>query len=130
MHVFERECVCVCVYPQCAEATESLQHAVVYVLQSVGGQNQLIDPRGSFKCPLLYVSDAIITQVTARNSEKEREERDGEGVADIERQRKAEEGNSAKKERDKHRETERTNKLIVITLKVFPRPHAPLVLAV
>lgn len=33
-----------CVYPQCAEATESLQHAVVYVLQSVGGQNQLIDP--------------------------------------------------------------------------------------
>lgn len=36
--------VCMCVYPQCAEATESLQHAVVYVFQSVGGQNQLIDP--------------------------------------------------------------------------------------
>ncbi|KAF3852105.1 hypothetical protein F7725_005460 [Dissostichus mawsoni] len=44
---------------QCAEATESLQHAVVYVLQSVGGQDQLIDPGGSFKCPLLYVSDTL-----------------------------------------------------------------------
>lgn len=56
--------VWVCVYPQCAEATESLQHAVVYVLQSVGGQNQLIDPWSSFKRSLLYVSDTVITQVT------------------------------------------------------------------
>lgn len=38
---------------------------MMYVLQSVGGQNQLIDPRSSFKRPLLYVSDAIITQVAA-----------------------------------------------------------------
>lgn len=41
LHVYLK---CVCVYPQCAEATESLQHAVVDVFQSVGGQNQLIDP--------------------------------------------------------------------------------------
>lgn len=71
-------CACVCVYPQRAEATESLQHAVVYVLQSVGGQNQLIDPRGSLKRPLLYVGDTIITQVTAkrrrRRTKGEREE--------------------------------------------------------
>lgn len=69
-YVFRCVCVCVFVHPQCAEATESLQHAVVYVLQSVGGQNQLVDPRGSFKCPLLYVSDAVITQVTARRGSK------------------------------------------------------------
>lgn len=55
----------VCVYPQCTEAAESLQHAVVHVLQSVGGQDQLIDPRSSFKRSLLNVSDAVIAQVTA-----------------------------------------------------------------
>lgn len=33
------QCMCECVYPQRAEATESFQHAVMYVLQSVGGQD-------------------------------------------------------------------------------------------
>ena len=75
--------MCVCVHPQCAEATESLQHAVVYVLQSVGGQNQLIDPRSSFKCPLLYVSDAVITQVTAGRGNKVLKMKRGDGQEDI-----------------------------------------------
>lgn len=64
----------VCVYPQSTEAAESLQHAVVHVLQSVGGQDQLIDPRGSFKRSLLDVSDAVIAQVTASGGKTEREE--------------------------------------------------------
>lgn len=64
-------CECVGVYPQCAEATESLQHAVVYVLQSVGGQNQLTDPWSSFKRSLLYVSDTVITQVTTQSGKQE-----------------------------------------------------------
>lgn len=65
----------VCVYPQSTEAAESLQHAVVHVLQSVGGQDQLIDPRGSFKRSLLDVSDAVIAQVTASGGKTERGER-------------------------------------------------------
>lgn len=66
--------MCVCVYPQSTEAAESLQHAVVHVLQSVGGQDQLIDPRGSFKRSLLDVSDAVIAQVTASGGKTERGE--------------------------------------------------------
>lgn len=62
----------VCGYPQCAEAAESLQHAVVHVLQSVGGQDQLIDPRSSFKSSLLDVSDAVIAQVTASSGKIEK----------------------------------------------------------
>lgn len=58
-------------YPQCTEATQSLQHAVMYVLQFVGGQNQFIDPWGAFKCSLLYISDAVITQVTAGGEKQE-----------------------------------------------------------
>lgn len=78
------------VYPQCTEAAEALQHAMVHVLQSVGGQDQLIDPRSSFKRSLLDVSDAVIAQVTAsggktgtrevqRRGEKHRKERRDEG---------------------------------------------------
>lgn len=57
--------MCVCVYPQRAEASEALQHAVMHVLQPVGGQNQLVDPRSSFKRALLYVGDAVVAQVAA-----------------------------------------------------------------
>lgn len=59
-------------YLQCAKATESLQHAVVHVLQSVGSQDQLIDPRSSFKCSLLDVGDAVIAQVAASGGKTER----------------------------------------------------------
>lgn len=62
----------VCVYSQCTQATESLQHAVVHILQSVGGQDQLIDPRSSFKRSLLDVSDAVIAQITASGGKTER----------------------------------------------------------
>lgn len=69
----------VCVYPQCAEAAESLQHAVVHVLQSVGGQDQLIDPRSSFERSLLDVSDAVIAQVTASGGKTGMRDVEGRG---------------------------------------------------
>lgn len=67
-------------YPQCSKAAESLQHAVVHVLQPVGSEDQLIDPRSSFKRSLLDVSDAVITQVAASGGKnKERGEMEGMG---------------------------------------------------
>ena len=58
-------CVCVCGNPQCAQAPQALQHAVMDVLQTVGGEDQLVDPRGPLKRPLLDVTDTIVTKVTA-----------------------------------------------------------------
>lgn len=72
-----QQCVCVlvrvlvCVYPQCAQATESFQHAVMHIFQSIGGQNELVDPRSSFESALLDVSDAVITQVTCGGGAEE-----------------------------------------------------------